>query len=587
MSLSPPFWRVGAIHFDRGDFDLLCGSRIDPAGEPNPLTLIDRRSAWRGGLLRTIGERVILASGWRRGAIAFAAGAVNALALSPVNFWPAAFVSVTLAVWLIDGAAGSAPVSQTRWSASRAAASAGWFWGFGYFLAGLWWLGSAFLIEADKFAWALPLGVVALPAGLALFTALGFALARLIWSSGAARVLALAAGLGAGEWLRCNLLTGFPWNEIGMLLGRDLVLAQIASLVGLHGLTLLSVAIFAAPATLIDAGDRSWKRQPAFLALAALALIALFGAWRLSAPAAPDVAGVKLRIVQPDMPQDSTFRASNKEAIMRRYLTLSDRATAPTSSGIADVTHLIWPESAFPFLLAREPQALTEIADLLHGGATLITGAARMAEKTGGDRQAHFFNSIQVVDGRGTLLDHYDKRHLVPFGEYLPYGKFFDRIGIAQFVDIPGGFESGAANQSLHIPGLPDVEPQICYEAIFPTEWGGTALTGTKRPEWMLNVTNDAWFGVTPGPYQHFAQARLRAIEEGLPLVRAANSGISAVIDGLGRIVADLPLGVDGIIDSGLPVAQPATLFSKYGGGVPALLWLVAVIFALAGRRRA
>jgi apolipoprotein N-acyltransferase len=272
---------------------------------------------------------------------------------------------------------------------------------------------------------------------------------------------------------------------------------------------------------------------------------------------------------------------------MRRYLTLSDRATSPTSSGIADVTHLIWPESAFPFLLAREPQALTEIADLLHGGATLITGAARMAEKTGGDRQAHFFNAIQIVDSHGTLLDHYDKRHLAPFGEYLPFEKFFERIGITQFVDIPGGFEPGAAKQSLHIPGLPDVAPLICYEAIFPIEWGGTALTGSKRAEWLLNVTNDGWFGVTPGPYQHFAQARLRAIEQGLPLVRAANSGISAVTDGLGRIVADLPLGVDGIVDSGLPVAQPATLFSKYAGCVAALLWLVCVAFALLGRRRA
>ena len=549
------------------------------------MTLVDRQFLPQGALLRSFADSVILAWGWRRDAIATVAGAVGALAVAPIDFWPAMFAALSLAVWLIDGAAGSASAQPSRWSAIRAAATAGWFWGFGYFVASLWWLGSAFLVEADKFAWALPLGVIAVPAGLALFPALGFALARALWSGGAGRVLALAAGLGASEWLRCNILTGFPWNELGMALGSDLVLGQFASLVGLHGLTLIGVAIFAAPATLVDARVRRWPRQPAFLALAVLACLAAFGAWRVSPPPAATLANVKLRIMQPNMPQDATFRASNKEAILRRYLALSDRATSPSSSGIADVTHLIWPESAFPFLLARDPQALAEIADLLHGGATLITGAARMAEFTSADKQPHFFNAIQVVDSRGTLLEHYDKRHLVPFGEYLPFQRFFDRLGIAQFVDIPGGFDAGPAKQSLHIPGLPAVAPLICYEAIFPPEFDTAALS--PRPTWLLNVTNDAWFGVTPGPYQHFAQARLRAIELGVPLVRAANSGISAVTDGLGRVVAELPLGVDGVIDTGLPVGQAETIFSRYGAAIPLGLWLVALVLALALRRRA
>lgn len=550
------------------------------------MTITDRRSSQPGEFLGSFADNIILAWGWRRNAIALVAGAVGALALSPVNLWVAMFASMSLAVWLIDGAAGSSTGQASRWNASRAAAIAGWFWGFGYFLASLWWLGSAFLIEADKFAWALPLGVIAVPAGLALFPALGFALARLIWSSGSARILALAVGLGLSEWLRCNILTGFPWNEIGMALGRDLILAQFASIVGLHGLTLLSVAIFASPATLIDTQQRGVLRQPALVALAALTLLALFGAWRVSGPPAANVAGVKLRIVQPNVAQDANFRAANSEAIMQRYLALSDRATAPTSSGIADVTHLIWPESAFPFLLARDARALAEIADLLHGGATLITGAARLAEKTAGDKEPHFFNSIQVVDKTGTLLEHYDKRHLVPFGEYLPFQKFFTTLGISQFVDIPGGFDPGVAEQSLHIPGLPDASPLICYEAIFPIEFAGSAFSHARRPAWLLNVTNDAWFGVTPGPYQHFSQARLRAIEEGLPLVRAANSGISAVVDGLGRITADLPLGVDGVIDTGLPVAQRETVFGKYGLAIPGALWLVAAGLALAARRK-
>jgi len=550
------------------------------------LTLVDRRFLLRGGIFKSFADSVILAWGWRRNAIAFVAGAFGALAMSPVNFWPAMFVSMTLAIWLIDGAAGAAAGRTSRLNALSSAAYAGWFWGFGYFVASLWWVGSAFLIEADKFAWALPLGVVALPAALALFPALGFALSRLNWSGRASRVLSLAAGLGLSEWLRCNILTGFPWNELGMTLGRDLLLGQIASIVGLHGLTLLSIAIFASPAALVDDQQRRWASHPVVLALATLAGIALFGVWRLSAPPADYIPNTRLRIVQPNMPQDASFRASNKDAIMRRYLALSDRATAPSSNGIADVTHLIWPESAFPFLLARDAQTLAQIADFLHGGPTLITGAARMSEVTASDRQPHFFNSIQIVDGRGTLLEHYDKRHLVPFGEYLPFGKLLAGAGITQFVDIPGGFDAGAAKQSLNIPGLPELSPLICYEAIFPKEFGATFVSESHRPRWLLNLTNDAWFGITPGPYQHFSQARLRSIEEGLPLVRAANSGISAVTDGLGRIVGELPLGVEGVIDSGLPAAQPTTVFSKYGSIVPLLLWLACVATSLWARRR-
>ena len=581
----PTIWSFPAPNpFRSPPFALIVPKAIRFRGISAPLTLVDRQFLPQGALLRSLADSVILAWGWRRNAIATAAGAVAALAMPPIDFWPAMFAAIIPAVWLIDGTAGWASLKPSRWIAIRAAATAGWFWGFGYFVAGLWWLGAAFLVEADKFAWALPLGVIAVPAGLALFSALGFALARALWSGGAGRVLTLAMGLGASEWLRGNILTGFPWNELGMAFGRDLVLGQFASLVGLHGLTLIGVAIFAAPATLVDARARRWARQPASVALAVLACLAAFGAWRVSAPPAATLSNVKLRIMQPNMPQDATFRASNKEPILRRYLALSDRATSPASNGIADVTHLIWPESAFPFLLARDPQALAEIANLLHGGATLITGAARMAEFSSADKQPHFFNAIQVVDNRGTLLEHYDKRHLVPFGEYLPFQRFFDRLGVSQFVDIPGGFDAGPVKQSLNIPGLPPVAPLICYEAIFSTEFDVAAHS--PRPEWLLNVTNDAWFGVTPGPYQHFAQARLRAIELGLPLVRAANSGISAVTDGLGRVVAELPLGVDGVIDTGLPVAEAETPFSRYGARIPGVLWLATLALALALRRR-
>jgi apolipoprotein N-acyltransferase len=539
-----------------------------------------------GNFVRAIAQSVILAWDWRRRAIAFAAGAIGALALPPFDFLPAMLAPMMIAVWLVDGSAIVGANGRSMGRSVRSAFAAGWFWGFGYFVAGLWWLGAAFLVEADKFAWALPLGVLALPAGLAFFPAIGFAIARMLWSPGAGRVLALAVGLCASEWLRATTLSGFPWNEIGMALGQNLILAQAASVIGLHGLTLVTIAVFAAPATLGDERDGRSFYLPIALAAAALALLAAFGAFRLSAPDAKSVAGVKLRIMQPNVAQDASFRPQNKDAIMRRYLALSDRATSPSSTGVADVTHLIWPESAFPFLLARDPQALAQIADLLHGGTILITGAARLAEQTPGDPRAHYFNSIQVIDSHGALLDRYDKRRLVPFGEYLPFADLFDRFGVTQFVHIPGGFDAGAGPSVLRAPGLPEALPLVCYEAIFPREIGTFLRSDEGRAAWMLNVTDDAWFGLTPGPHQHFAQARLRAVEQGLPLVRAANSGASAVIDGLGRVVAELPLGVEGVLDSTLPAPGPPTFYSRYGALAPLLIGIVFLVFALSSRRK-
>jgi apolipoprotein N-acyltransferase len=528
-------------------------------------------------------EGIILSWGWRRRAIAFTSGAVGALALPPFSLFALIAVPLTIAVWLIDGSQDQGS-GRPLIASMRAAFGAGWWMGFGYFLAGLWWVGAAFLVEADKFAWALPLGVVALPAVLAFFPAAGFAIARLLWSPGPARVFALAFGLGLAEWARGLLFTGFPWNDLGMALGANLTLAQIASLVGLHGLTFLTIAIFAAPATLWSVGEGRLNLAPAGLAALALALIAAFGGFRLMAPASANLPGVKLRLIQPNVGQDdASFSPETKDAILRRYFDLSERATAPDRSGVRDVTHLIWPESAFPFILSRDPQALADIAGFLAGGATLITGAARREDVGGGPPR--YFNSIEIVGRGGLSAERYDKQHLVPFGEYMPFENILERAHITQFVDIPGGFAPGAPSRILRIPGLPDAMPLICYEAIFPIEIG-SVFSGAERPRWLLNVTDDAWFGQTPGPYQHFAQARLRAIELGAPLVRDANSGISAVLDGFGRQIIAAPLGAEGVLDAELPEALPPTWQSRLGSVGAALIGLAFLGAALAGKRR-
>lgn len=528
----------------------------------------------------SIADRVILAFGWRRGAIAFLAGAVGALAMPPLGLWPVLAVSMTIAVWLIDGAT----AAPGRFADLRSAAVAGWWFGFGYFLAGLWWLGSAFLVEADQFAWALPLGVVGLPAGLALFHAAGFALARLLWSPGPWRIFALAAGLSSAEWLRGHLLTGFPWNGFGLALGDAPLLDQGAALMGLHGLTLVAVATLAAPATLGTGRGVAGRWALPVAAVALLAELAAWGAWRVPAAAHPTVAGVRLRIMQPNVAQDAKFRPENREAIMRHYLALSDRATSPEAIGIADVTHLVWPESAFPFLLDRDAAALEGIAAFLPPGTVLVTGAARAEPPREGETRARFFNAVQVLDDEGRIQATYDKTHLVPFGEYLPgpLRTLIEAVGLREFVRVPGGFEPGARRGLLRVPGLPPAAAVICYEAIFP---GAVVPAGGVRPGLLLNVTNDAWFGLTPGPHQHLAQARMRAIEEGLPLVRAANNGVSAVIDPYGRTLRSLPLGAEGVLDAGLPESIGLTPYARLGDGVFGAMVVGVLLLAFAGRR--
>jgi apolipoprotein N-acyltransferase len=527
------------------------------------------------GQLRTIGLAIILSWGWKRAAIALAAGALSALAMAPFNAWPVLLITFPVMVWLIDGAGAG------RWRGVPAAAMAGWWFGLGYFVPGLYWIGYAFLVDASTFAWLLPFAVLGLPAYLALFTAFGFALARLIWTRDASRVIALASTLTLSEWLRGHVLTGFPWNAFGYALTEPLALAQTASLIGLWGLTFLSVAIFASPAVLID--GRSRGRRPwivPMLALLLLVAMAIFGTVRLMLHPTTNVAKVKLRIMQPNLQQDVRFNYAAKAEVMQKYLTLSDRASGPQSTGVRDASILIWPESAFPFFLTREGDAMAQIADLLPKGTVLITGAVRAPDLPPGTRITRAYNSIYVIDHDGSVLSVYDKLHLVPFGEYLPFQNLMEKLGFVQLTKVQGGFIPGERRRTMEIPTAPRALPLICYEAIFP----GDVAARDDRPGWIVNLTNDGWFGISTGPYQHLQQVRLRAIEEGLPAVRAANTGISAVIDPMGRIVARLGLGLEGVLDSSLPSAIPPTIYARAGDIPAAAIVVAALIFVI--RRR-
>ena len=521
---------------------------------------------------------VVLSYGWRRAAIALLAGAVSVLALAPVNAWPVLFVTFPILVWLIDGA------SAGRLGGVMTAAITGWWFGFGYFVAGLYWMGFAFLVDAKTFAWLLPFAVLGLPAALAFFTAAAFALARLLWMRGPLRILALALALTATEWLRGHVLTGFPWNAIGYALTGPLVLAQTSALIGLWGLTFFAIWLFASPAVLTD--ERADTPRPWLTVLIPLALLgafAVYGAVRLSEFPTQFVPGVKLRIMQPNLTQDEKFNYGARQQVMARYLALSDRATGPGSMGVRDVTHLIWPESAFPFFLTREPEALAQIANLLPPGAVLIVGAARAASPAPTPGVIHAYNSIYVIDHDGAILSVYDKLHLVPFGEYLPFQDFLERLGLMQLTKIKGGYIPGTMRKPIAVLRAPPFLPLICYEIVFP----GEAVPPGERPAWLVNVTNDGWFGQSSGPYQHLQQARVRAIEEGLPLVRAANTGVSAVIDPLGRIVRALPLGTEGVLDAPLPGHVEPTVYTRFRDGIIGLVMLATAALVLWRRRHA
>jgi apolipoprotein N-acyltransferase len=527
--------------------------------------------------LAALANATVLAFGWRRAAIAFMAGAVAVLTLAPFDLWPLGFVTFPFLVWLLDGAAAG------RYGRLGTAGVIGWWFGFGYFLVGLYWVGHAFLVDAPTFGWLLPVAVVALPAGLALFPAFGLAVARLLWTRGPTRILSLAIGLTLSEWLRSFVLTGFPWNAYGYALTGPLALAQSAAVIGLWGLTFLAVAMFSTPAILAD--ERADARRPwlPFAAsIALLLLMALFGLVRLATTPVGQVEGVRLRIMQPNLQQDVKFNYAARQQVLDHYVSLSDRASGPRSSGLREVTHLIWPESAFPFFLTREPGALAQIAALLPAGTVLITGAVRAPATAESGPIARAYNSVYVLDGSGTILAVYDKVHLVPFGEFLPFQALLERLGLMQLTKVQGGFIAGDRRRALAVPRAPRMLPLICYEIIFP----GEAVPAGERPGWLVNLTNDGWFGISPGPYQHFQQARLRAIEQGLPLVRAANTGISAVIDPLGRIVDKLPLGAEGVLDAALPQSLPPTVHARFGDGPVGLLIAGALLLVLRRRRR-
>jgi apolipoprotein N-acyltransferase len=528
----------------------------------------------------------------QRNAAAFLCGAASMLAFAPFGAWPVLWLTLPALMWLTEGAEadarGTPRFAPWRRVAAGRSAEVGWWFGFGYHLAGLYWIGAAFLVEAEVFAWLMPLAVTILPAGLGLFFALASAVTTLSRVRKIPRAIAFATMLAMAEWLRGHVLTGLPWNALGYALANELVLMQIGSLVGLWGLTLIASLVFCVPAEILrrapgGIGGRPQQLAALGLAMLPLVLMAVFGAARLASAPQADTAAPRVRIVQPSILQREKWQRQHQRRIFDEHLALSRTAPDGKTDDAAGIAMIVWPEAAMPFLPLQEPVALAEIGAMLPPHVTLLSGGLRL-EADGASRRV--FNSVfAFAHGEpARVLDIYDKVHLVPFGEYVPLRSFIAAIGLEPLIRFTGGgFATGPERAAtMEIPAIGRVGVSICYEAIFP----GTLIDQRRRPVAMVNVTNDGWFGNTSGPRQHLQQARLRAVEEGLPLLRAANNGISTVIDTRGRVVAMAPLDARGVIDARLPAAAPPTVYGQLRD-VPfwIAITLLLVIIA-AGRRR-
>ena len=481
--------------------------------------------------------------GWALAGAAFGLGAVIAAGQAPLDFRRLALLGLVAALFLIARAA--------------SAGAAGWlglFLGGGYFLLALSWIVEPFLIEPEIYAWMIPFVLVLMPFGLGLFWAAAAWGAHRLGRGQAMRVLWLAVLLTLAEMARGYVFTGFPWAMLGHI-WIDSPIVQAAAFIGAGGLTALTLLWAALPAAF------GWRGLVA--SLASLMAIFIYGD-ELPSPDYPESPAI-VRLVQPNAEQHLKWEPERANLYFNRLLALSSTPGQPRPDLV------VWPETSVPYLL-NDGSGLVQAIAKSGQGAQVAVGIQRVIGNRG-------YNSLAVVTPDGRADQIYDKHHLVPFGEYIPFGDMAFRLfGISAFAAQQGaGYSAGPGAAVLDFgPRLGHALPLICYEAVFPQDLRAAPM----RADWIVQITNDAWFGKLTGPWQHLAQAQLRAVEQGLPLLRAANTGVSAVIDARGRVVANIPLGVAGFVDAPLPASLPPTFYARFGD-TPVLLLLLGLVAGL------
>jgi len=499
---------------------------------------------------------------WPQRLVAFILGAFGALGFSPIFLFPALLLSLSVIWFLLEE-------SIKKRTSFLKIFWLGWWFGLGHFTAGLYWITHALMVDLASFWWLIPFALLGIPAILALFTGTSFLITTFWPYGGLSRGFAFAAIWVGIEWLRGHLFTGFPWNLVGYAWAFSPELIQLASLAGVYGLTFLTLLM--AISLRHIANKRLFERTIALVIYLSVGLFWLWGKERLAHPETLSAPPLAIRLVQPNIPQTLKWNPRQRE---KNFQTLLEMTAQPS---LLPLKAIIWPESAVPFFLETHPEARKKIAETLPQGGLLFTGALRYS----GPKR--ICNSLVALNDKAEIVAYYDKFHLVPFGEYLPLRNFWDRLfGEGVLKKITTGsidFTAGPGPQPLCLPpDFPCCTGLVCYEVIFPR---GIINPVLPRPEWIINITNDAWYGNSSGPYQHLESARFRAIEEGIPLVRAANSGISAVFDAYGRTIGSLGLNVKGVLDVILPAPlRKAPFYARWGDWIT--LGLIAGILSLA-----
>ena len=498
---------------------------------------------------------MILRLDWRRAGLAFLCGVVATGALPPFSLWPLIFPAFSGFLWLLSGV-----------ERPRQALWLGWWFGFGHFTTGLYWISNALLVPPAEFIWMVPFALVGLPIVLAFYTgAIAWSVVRLAPPEAKfLRWLGFGTFWMLGEWGRAHILTGFPWNLIASIWTDTPAPLQAVAYLGPYGVGAATVLIGAAFIF-------GWRRGGA-VAFVGLALLWGGGALRLQAAPGRDAVqpGVSLRLVQPAIPQSLKWDRNHLQNNFQKYLTMSQPAPGETPSAI------IWGEAATGYPIEEVEPWRMAMAKLAPPDGVIITGTNRYLRNS--DNQViQAWNGMVAFDAEGSLRGAFDKFHLVPFGEYVPLKGLLPLQIISQGAS---GYSPGPGPRTLRLPGLPPVAPLICYEVIFP----GAVVDRADRPAWLLNLTNDGWYGVSTGPYQHLAATILRAVEEGLPLVRVANTGVSALIDGNGRVWNSLTLNQEMALTVPLPLPLDPPPFARFGDLVT-LLTVTFLILALALQR--
>ncbi|MDR3449866.1 MAG: apolipoprotein N-acyltransferase [Alphaproteobacteria bacterium] len=497
----------------------------------------------------------------RRLGLAFTFGAAMALAMPPFDCFPLLWICLPALIFLLRPAANG-----------KQAFTTGWCFAFGHMVFGLYWIAASMLVDIKHFWWGIPLAVAVLPACFAVYYGIAALVARRIGLNGWRGAVWFGFMWFLADYARGHLFSGFPWNLVGYAWSGSLPVLQTTSVIGIYGLSLLTTLAACLPASLTE--NSRANRAATLAGMGLFVALAAAGEARLQAVHVADVPDVRLRLVQPNTDEANKWKAVQGAADFQQML---DYTSAPADR---PVTHVIWPEAAPPYYLDEDTVHRAELAQRISATASVLTGAVR--RDVGPEGETRFYNSLIAIDGLGRVMAGYDKFHLVPFGEYMPFRNYLP-ASLRALAASAADFTPGPGPRTLRVLGLPTFSPLICYEAIFP----GQVADPADRPQMLLNVTNDAWYKNTTGPFQHFAIARVRAIEEGLPLVRVDNTGISAVIDPAGRIVAFIPYGKSGFIDSGLPEPLPLTLYEKFGDIQPlVVILLLAPIVIVRARRK-